>query len=136
MSEAFTAVWPLPPSLNLMYRHVAIKGQARVLLSKRARDYYKLIGDLYGVDASKKRQDRRGETFFSDDANLTLDLFVRVKGRRRADLDNYLKITQDALQKCQIIADDKQITRLRVELATEQPSTYPLGEMVLTLTEE
>ena len=92
---------PWPPSTNTVWRNL----RGRTLLSKRGREFRRLVGEMVGQQY--------------DDAPLRGRLSVHVTlyppDRRKRDIDNYGgKALLDALTHAQVWADDEQIDRLTI----------------------
>lgn len=92
---------PWPPSVNHYYRRVG----ARTLISREGRRYRKAVCALLGGGGPRKPP-------AGGRIALAMDAFP--PDRRRRDLDNLLKATQDALEHAGVYADDGQIDRLAV----------------------
>lgn len=89
---------PYPPSVNTYWRSIVIRGQVRVLISKKGRDYKKAVADILKGHAAPPS------------APLAINLkFYRP--RRIGDLDNCLKATLDALKGI-LFVDDSQICEI------------------------
>ena len=97
---------PWPPSVNRYWRHVIIKGSARVLISKAGRKYR---GDVEAMWWAANKPRVRGR--------LSLEILATMPDRRTRDLDNLPKAVLDALQHAGLFDDDNQIDRLVVARA-------------------
>lgn len=91
---------PFPPSTNTVWRNL----RGRTLLSKRGREFRRLVGEIVGQQY--------------DDAPLRGRLSVRVTlyppDSRKRDIDNYNKALLDALTHAQVWVDDEQIDHLTI----------------------
>lgn len=94
-----TITLPYPPSANRYWRHVVVRGQARVLLSAEAREYRATVGRIAMI---KRLRPASGPVV------VTLRFY---RPRRSGDLDNRLKQVLDALQGW-AFADDAQVVEL------------------------
>ena len=95
---------PWPPSVNHYYRHVG----PRTLISREGREYRRAIcGLLAPGGGSGIRKPPAGGRIA-----LAMDAFP--PDRRRRDLDNLLKCTQDSLAHAGVYEDDSQIDLLTV----------------------
>jgi len=114
---------PWPPSANSYWRHVQIRGRAlpRVLISKQGRAYRRAVA---GAVLAQRGAGRLGG------ARISMQIIARPPDRRRRDLDNLLKATQDALAHAGVYDDDAQIDELHVLRATAAP---PDGVLVVGL---
>jgi len=102
---------PFPVSLNQAYRAVNRGKHATVLISKKGRDYKKLVANLMG----------NRYQIITDD--ICMEIHAYEPDRRRRDCDNFPKLIQDALTGI-VYKDDCQIKRLIVEkkgLNKEEP---------------
>jgi len=91
---------PFPPSVNHYYRRVGL----RTLISREGRAYRRTICGLLAPGG--------GSPPISGRIALAMDAFP--PDRRRRDLDNLLKCTQDSLAHAGVYADDSQIDLLVV----------------------
>lgn len=113
---------PYPPSTNTYYRHVAINGRPRTLISAKGREYRDTVAYacvLQGVNGTQLS------------GRLAVTMRMQPPDRRRRDLDNTLKGLQDALTHAGVWGDDCQIDRLVV--IREAPITG--GAVILTIEE-
>jgi len=92
---------PWPPSVNHYYRRVG----PRTLISRQGREYRRAICATLGGGGGKKPP-------YSGRVALAMDAFP--PDRRRRDLDNLLKCTQDSLAHAGVYEDDSQIDLLVV----------------------
>lgn len=99
---------PFPPSVNQYYRHVS-KGPlaGRVLISEAGRAYRKAVDAVV-------RQARARKALAMP---LELRVAVYPPDRRKRDLDNLLKATQDSLEKSGVYLSDSQIHRISIWFA-------------------
>lgn len=115
-------VLPEPPSANVMWRSVVIKGQVRVLLSAEGRQYKQDVRALW-----LKRSVLNRRTYPAD-AALSVTL-IWNRARKAGDLDNRIKSALDAL-KGLVFVDDDQITQIHAFRA-ESPRD---GSLEVTVT--
>jgi crossover junction endodeoxyribonuclease RusA len=102
-ANIFRLELPFPPSTNTYWRHVAVGGRPRTLISAKGRIYREYIR---GLCLSRAVEPMTGELA------CTLDLHPPCN--RRRDVDNYCKALLDALEHAGIYANDSQIKRLQV----------------------
>jgi len=107
---------PWPPSVNHYYRRVG----PRTLISREGRIYRKAICALLAGNGPRKPP-------AGGRIALAMDAFP--PDRRRRDLDNLLKSTQDALAHAGIYEDDSQIDLL----AVQRRSVLPDGKIVVSI---
>jgi len=95
---------PWPPSVNHYYRRVG----PRTLISREGREYRRAICGLLvpGGGCGIRKPPAGGRIA------LAMDAFP--PDRRRRDLDNLLKCTQDSLARAGVFEDDSQIDLLAV----------------------
>lgn len=91
---------PFPPSINHYYLHTS-------------------NGVILGVQGKRFRRDvslllNRHKGYCGSERRLTLTINVFPPDKRKRDLDNLVKSTQDALQHAGIYGDDNQIDMLTV----------------------
>lgn len=108
-----TLTLPEPPSSNRWWRTVVIKGQARVLLSREAREYKKHVALI------------ATGTPHDGPVAITIDWY---RGRAAGDLDKRLGVAIDALQGV-LYANDSQI----VELAARRHDAPGNPHIVVTV---
>lgn len=113
---------PMPPSANRYWRYV----NGKVLKSKQARDYIKIIGDLWMVYKAQKKAKA-----FGKDQRLQIYIQVFPPNRIRRDLDNLLKVLMDSLEHAGLFTNDEQIDDIRIM----RMEIYPGGKMVICLRE-
>ena len=95
---------PFPPTLNTYWRHVAIKGSPRTLISDKGRRYRETVARICMAAGRPS----------VGTARLRVSIEACPPDRRARDLDNILKSLLDALGHAGIYADDSQIDRLEV----------------------
>ena len=101
---------PYPPPVNRMYRSVVIGGHARVLLSKEARQYKRLVSEAF-----LERVRRDGGCVYpihAKPAEVVLNIAL-YRPRRVGDIDGALKGLLDALQGY-LFENDSQVCVLHV----------------------
>ena len=103
MSQQLLLNLPWPPSVNVYYRHIAVKGKPRTLISARGRIYRRDVAAAVGYVARIAEPKRVGlkVVFYPPDA-------------RRRDIDNPLKALLDALTHAGVWDDDSQVRYLSV----------------------
>jgi len=121
MNEATKIELPYPPSANTYYRHIAINGHPRTLLSKKGREYRRIVASLLAVARSKPTE-----------RPVAVTLAVNPPDNRRRDLDNILKSLLDALEYGGAYKDDSQIEELHIMRCEVQ---RPLGRVVVFIQE-
>lgn len=94
---------PWPPSVNTYWRHIAIKGKPRTLISAHGHTYRAAV---LGI-APRLRLCNR----------LAVHIVVRPPDRRTRDLDNLPKAILDSLTHAGVWIDDSQIDDLRITRA-------------------
>lgn len=100
LDQIFAGTLPYPPSVNHLWKHWA-HGVYMTAEGKAYKDSVcAVIKKLY-----------HGKPCLDD---VALELAVYFPDRRRRDLDNLLKITQDSLVYAGLLADDKQIRHLSI----------------------
>ena len=92
---------PFPPSVNHYYRRVG----PRTLISREGRMFRKNVCALLGGGRPRKPP---------SDGRIALAMDAFPPDRRRRDLDNLLKCTQDSLAHAGVYGDDSQIDLLVV----------------------
>jgi crossover junction endodeoxyribonuclease RusA len=118
---AMKLVLPWPPSVNHYYRRVG----PRTLISREGREYRRAVcGLLAPGGGSGIRKPPSGGRIA-----LAMDAFP--PDRRRRDLDNLLKGTQDALEHAGVYEDDSLIDLLAV--ARREP--VPGGRLAIRIDE-
>lgn len=90
---------PMPPSANVYWRNVVIRGVARTLVSEDAKNYKKEIGEL---------AHRLGMRPAKGNVVITLQVY---RNQASGDLDNRIKVTLDALRGI-AFEDDDQVTEI------------------------
>lgn len=110
--NALTLTLPYPPSSNHLWRHV----NGRTLISAKARAYRKAVADtvfLARVSGGPLSAAVTGLTLPLG-GRLALTLTLIAATRNRCDLDNHIKVAQDALTYAGVWRDDAQIDELRI----------------------
>ena len=98
-------ILPWPPSVNTYYRTPSSGRLAgRTMLSAKAREFHELARVFV----------MRGGPHKAITGRLSVSLEMYPPDRRKRDLDNSLKATLDALQKCGVINDDGDIDALSI----------------------
>lgn len=97
-------ILPFPPSVNHYYRRVG----PRTLISREGREYRRAICGLLAPGSGQ------GIRKPPADGRIALAMDAFPPDRRRRDLDNLLKCTQDSLMHAGLFADDSQIDLLLV----------------------
>ena len=92
---------PWPPTVNTYYRHVG----PRVLISKKGREYRKLVAQMAMI--------HRWEKFGAKRLSVVIKAYPPDK--RRRDLDNLQKSLFDSMQHAGIYDDDSQIDYFSIE---------------------
>ena len=113
---------PMPPSANNYWRYV----NGKVLKSKDAREYIKIIAQLWMVYKAQKKAKA-----FSKDQRLQIYIQVFPPNRIRRDLDNLLKVLMDSLEHAGLFTNDEQIDDIRIM----RMEIYPGCKMVICLRE-
>ena len=109
---------PWPPSVNHYYRRVG----PRTLISREGRAYRKNVCALLAGNGARKPP---------SGGRIALAMDAFPPDRRRRDLDNLLKSTQDALAHAGIYEDDSQIDLL----AVRRMRPVPEGRLVVRIQE-
>ncbi|AIK95926.1 RusA family crossover junction endodeoxyribonuclease [Candidatus Odyssella acanthamoebae] len=91
---------PWPPSANRYWRTY----QGRMIISREAREYRTLVGNLVSKLSINKCLGR-----------LEVVLATYPPDRRKRDLDNLLKVVFDSLQKAMVYEDDSQIDKITIQ---------------------
>ena len=113
---------PMPPSANRYWRYV----NGKVLKSKQARDYIKIIAQLWMVYKTQTKAKA-----FGKDQRLQIYIQVFPPNRIRRDLDNLLKVLMDSLENAGLFTNDEQIDDIRIM----RMEIYPGGKMIVCLRE-
>lgn len=103
---------PFPPSTNTYYRNVSIKGRPRTLISKKGREYRKVVQALLS-----------GASVYAGDLAVVLDL--HPPDRRKRDIDNYTKALLDAITHAGVWGDDSQVKALNIHMHEADKSREP-----------
>jgi Holliday junction resolvase RusA-like endonuclease len=110
---------PEPPSANVYWRSVVIKGRVRVLLSSEARQFKK--------DAEMALRSQRirlsGDPLF-EFGEITVRIFWH-RQRKSGDLDNRIKPILDCL-KGVVFADDKQVVEIHATRSDDKIAQWPM----------
>ena len=93
---------PWPPSMNTCWRSICIKGQPRVIMSKKGREYRAAVIDSV-QDETRPLESR-----------LAVTIKVFPPDKRKRDLDNLPKAILDGLMHGGVFVDDSQIDRLEI----------------------
>jgi crossover junction endodeoxyribonuclease RusA len=93
---------PWPPSVNMMYRAWFTKGMKapKMLLSKKARDYYAEVSGMLPEGIGDKR--------------CSVHITLLPPTRQKRDIDNYVKPVFDTLSHIGAWDDDEQVEVLTV----------------------
>lgn len=110
---------PFPPTLNNYRVAKVIKGRARLIASKKGREYKKTVLDECLV--------QRVMVNLSGPLSCTLDLYPPTNARR--DVDNFSKAVLDGMTAANVYGDDSQILDLRIRMHPKKPP----GKVVVTL---
>lgn len=102
---------PWPPTVNTYWRSIVIKGQSRVLISSRGREYQADVAKFCMVQRAPHRLPGR----------LGVTITAHPPDRRARDLDNLTKSLLDSLTKAGVWSDDSQIDDLRIVRAAVLP---------------
>ena len=116
-------ILPWPPSTNTYWRHIAMRGRPRTLLSKEGREYRSRVQE-------RVLQQAPGHRMIMGPVHVSIDAWL--PDQRRRDADNLLKATLDALQSAGIYGDDSQISRLLVSKAYDAARA---GELHVSIAE-
>jgi len=106
---------PYPPSVNTYWRHVVMGRSARVLISKKGREYREAVCRI--VLANRVH----GETRMPGSRKLAVKLTAFPPDARARDLDNLPKAVLDALTHAGVWADDSQIDALHILRGEKRP---------------
>lgn len=96
---------PLPLSTNALYRN--LRGKGRVKTDR----YRTWLRNAQNEVMTQKRKHYAGD--------CELRLVAKKPDKRRRDLDNLLKCTQDLLTTCGIVDDDQQFIKVSAEWGDE-----------------
>lgn len=91
-------VIPYPPSVNRIWRNY----QGRTILSKEYREYKTMVAKLLGVNENPSA------------ARIRVCIHAYMPDKRRRDISNLIKVTEDILTHAGIWVDDEQIDDLRI----------------------
>jgi len=112
---------PMPPSTNQVYRRAK---QGKLFMTAEGRLFKEAAGLMLSVAAHRIR----GNTFHVGQ-RFALTLRLHFADDRRCDLDNRIKLVQDALADA-LGFDDRHIHRLTVERGESDPAR-PRCELTL-----
>ena len=101
LAEVSRLTLPWPPSLNRYYRHTAIRGQPRTLISEDGREYRRRVQRIVGPVLAHR-------------GRLAVSVLACPPDRRARDLDNTSKALLDALTHAGVWDDDSQIDGLAI----------------------
>ena len=118
----FVLDWP--PSVNTIWRHIVIKGAARVVLSKDGREYRERA-------AWAVRSATRGVRF--DRGPVSVEIVAYPPDRRARDIDNILKAALDAITHSGLWRDDSQVASLSIERRETRHALA--GKLIVTVRE-
>lgn len=96
-----TLALPYPPSVNRYWRHIAIKGQPRTLISRDGHAYRAAVQSALG-------------RWTPVTARLSVHITANPPDKRTRDLDNLPKAILDSLTHAGVWMDDGQIDDLRI----------------------
>lgn len=96
LAEVSRLTLPWPPSLNRYYRHTAIRGQPRTLISEDGREYRRRVQRIVGPVLAHR-------------GRLAVSVLACPPDRRARDLDNTSKALLDALTHAGVWGDDSLI---------------------------
>lgn len=96
-----TLTLPYPPSVNRYWRHIAIKGQPRTLISRDGHAYRSAVQAALG-------------RWKPVDARVAVHITAHAPDRRTRDLDNLPKAILDSLTHAGVWLDDGQVDDLRI----------------------
>jgi len=101
MSGAITIVLPYPPSVNSLWRIFKPPkgGPARIIISKKGREYRKRVAECVLLAGSPT----------IGDARLHVDIQLYPPDKRKRDLDNVRKAVNDSLEAAGVFNNDEQI---------------------------
>lgn len=102
--------FPFPPTLNTYWRHVAIRGRPRTLLSESGRKYRRDVVSRCLVAGAP--------ITLQGSLACTIDLYPPCN--RRRDCDNHAKALLDAMTHAGVYGDDSQIIDLRIRMHPKQ----------------
>lgn len=100
----FELTLPWPPSVNMIWRHVVVRGRSVTLLSAKGREYF-------GKAEAGVFMQRLGRAIVG---RVAVEITLHPPDRRAIDIDNRVKATIDACTKGGLWLDDNQIDVLIV----------------------
>ena len=101
---------PFPPSSNTYYRSIRMGNSCRVLLSKKGREYKKIVDEkIQALFLGSPGN------FFPMQGRLECCIWLFPPNRRKFDIDNRIKPILDALQDSKVYEDDEAIDVLQVQ---------------------
>lgn len=112
---------PWPPSVNTYWRHIAMHGRPRVLISKAGREYRQAV--CRAAVAAHACKQLAGD--------LEVSIVAYPPDRRARDVDNLLKATLDGMQAAGVYLSDSQITTLSI---TKSRTAHPGGLLCVGVT--
>ena len=113
---------PWPPSVNTYWRHISLRGKARVLVSKAGRDYR--------VAVQRAVLAARGVAQMAGDVRVSIVAYP--PDRRARDVDNLLKAVLDSLEHAGVYLSDSQITTLSI---TKSRTVHRGGVLAVSVAE-
>lgn len=115
---------PYPPSVNNLHRRVVIKGRARTLLSKPAREYYR------DVRVACRSQGMAGRLLLG---RLRVCVWLHPPDGRKRDISNTIKAIEDALTHARVWQDDSLVDHLTLIRCDPKPLGEVRVEIVSTV---
>lgn len=112
---------PWPPSVNTYWRHIAMHGRPRVLISKAGREYRQAVC----------RAAVTAHACVQFEGELAVSIVAYPPDRRARDVDNLLKATLDGMQAAGVYLSDSQITTLSI---TKSRTVHPGGLLCVGVT--
>ena len=111
---------PWPPSVNTYWRHISLRGKARVLVSKAGREYR--------VAVQRAVLAARGVAQMAGDVRVSIVAYP--PDRRARDVDNLLKAVLDGMQAAGVYLNDTQICTLSI---TKSRTIHPGGMLAVSV---
>lgn len=118
--ESVRLALPWPPSANRYWRNITVRGRARTLLSREAREFRDDVVEIAILSGA-------GASWLT--GSIGVDIVAYPPDRRVRDVDNLLKPTLDALKFAGVIEDDRFVDDLRIRRGPSVPG----GLLVVTL---